>query len=52
MGGPDLFWGLSKYNLRKYFSFMYDKHSGIFNDYALYGVVATPFVLVSCVAFV
>ena len=38
-------------NLKKYFSYMHDWHSGIVNDYALYGVVAIAFVLVFCVAF-
>ena len=51
VAGGDLFWGF-KHNLRKYFSFMHDWHSGIVNDYALYGVVAIAFVLVFCVAFV
>ena len=51
VGGSDLFWGF-KHNLRKYFSFMHDWHSGIVNDYALYGVVAIAFVLGFCVAFV
>lgn len=51
VGGSDLFWGF-KHNLKKYFSFMHDWHSGIVNDYALYGVVAIAFVLVFCIAFV
>ena len=51
VGGSDLFWGF-KHNLRKYFSFMHDWHSGIVNDYALYGVAAIAFVLVFCIAFV
>lgn len=51
VGGSDLFWGF-KQNLKKYFSFMHDWHSGIVNDYALYGVVAIAFVLVFCIAFV
>ena len=50
VGGSDLFWGF-KHNLKKYFSYMHDWHSGIVNDYALYGVVAIAFVLVFCVAF-
>lgn len=50
VGGSDLFWGF-KHNLRKYFSFMHDWHSGIVNDYALYGVVSIAFILVFCVAF-
>lgn len=51
VGGSDLFWGF-KHNLRKYFNYMHDWHSGIVNDYALYGVVAIAFVLVFCIAFV
>lgn len=51
VGGSDLFWGF-KHNLKKYFSFMHDWHSGIVNDYALYGVAAIAFVLVFCIAFV
>ncbi len=48
VGGSDLFWGF-KHNWRKYFSFMHDWHSGIVNDYTLYGVVAIAFVLLACV---
>jgi multicomponent Na+:H+ antiporter subunit D len=50
VGGSDLFWGF-KHNLKKYFDFMHRWHSGVVSDYALYGVVATAFVLVFCVAF-
>ena len=35
----DLFWGF-KHNWRHYFSFMHELHSGIVNDYALWGVIA------------
>ena len=48
VGGSDLFWGF-KHNWRKYFSFMHDWHSGIVNDYTLYGAVAIAFVLLACV---
>lgn len=39
VGGADLFWGFKR-NMRHYFSFMHDAHSGVVNDYALWGVVA------------
>ena len=39
VGGDDLFWGF-KHNWRHYFSFMHELHSGIVNDYALWGVIA------------
>jgi multicomponent Na+:H+ antiporter subunit D len=39
VGGGDLFWGF-KHNWRHYFSFMHELHSGIVNDYALWGVIA------------
>ena len=48
VGGSDLFWGF-KHSWRKYFSFMHDWHSGIVNDYTLYGVVAIALVLLVCV---
>ena len=48
VGGSDLFWGF-KHNWRKYFSFMHDWHSGIVNDYTLYGVVAIALVLLACI---
>ena len=48
VGGSDLFWGF-KHNWRKYFSYMHDWHSGIVNDYTLYGVVAIAFVLLACI---
>ncbi len=50
VGGSDLFWGF-KHNLRKYFSFMHNWHSGVVNDYTLYGTVAIAVVLVLCVIF-
>lgn len=48
VGGSDLFWGF-KHNWRKYFSYMHDWHSGIVNDYTLYGAVAIAFVLLACI---
>ena len=50
VGGSDLFWGF-KHNWRKYFSFMHNWHSGVVNDYTLYGTVAIAVVLVLCVIF-
>lgn len=37
--GTDLFWGF-KFDLRHYFDFMHGAHSGVVNDYALWGVTA------------
>lgn len=50
VGGSDLFWGF-KHNWRKYFGFMHNWHSGVVNDYTLYGVAAIAVVLVLCVIF-
>ena len=50
VGGSDLFWGF-KENLKKYFSFWHDWHSGIVNDYALYGVLCLAAVLCYCAVF-
>ncbi len=50
VGGSDLFWGF-KHNWRRYFSFMHDWHSGVVNDYALYGAAAIAVVLALCVIF-
>jgi len=45
VGGGDLFWGF-KHNWRHYFRFMYDLHSGVVNDYALWAVVALSLAVV------
>ena len=45
VGGSDLFWGM-KHNLRHYFSFMHNAHSGIVNDYALWVVSGTALIIV------
>ena len=50
VGGSDLFWGF-KHNLRHYFSFMHNWHSGVVNDYTLYGAAAMAVALVLCVIF-
>lgn len=44
VSGNDLFWGL-KYNLRHYFTFMHNAHSGKVNDYVLW-VVSTLSILI------
>jgi multicomponent Na+:H+ antiporter subunit D len=51
VGGSDLFWGF-KENWKKYFSFWHNWHSGIVNDYELYGVVFLAIALVYCMMFV
>ena len=48
VGGSDLFWGF-KHNWRKYFAYFHDWHSGIVNDYTLYGVVAIALVLLASI---
>ncbi len=50
VGGSDLFWGF-KHNWRKYFGFMHRWHSGVVNDYTLYGAAAIAVVLLLCVIF-
>lgn len=50
VGGSDLFWGF-KHNWRRYFSFMHNWHSGVVNDYTLYGAAAMAVALVLCVIF-
>lgn len=50
VGGSDLFWGF-KHNWRHYFSFMHNWHSGVVNDYTLYGAAALAVALVLCIIF-
>lgn len=50
VGGSDLFWGF-KHNWRHYFSFMHNWHSGVVNDYTLYGAAAIAVALVLCIIF-
>jgi hypothetical protein len=49
--GSDLFWGF-KENWKKYFTFWHNWHSGIVNDYELYGVVFLAAALVYCILFI
>ena len=51
VGGSDLFWGF-KHTWRHYFRYWQKWHSGIVNDYVLYGVAALAFVLLYAVLFV
>ncbi len=51
VGGSDLFWGF-KHNWRRYFHVMHDWHSGVVNDYELYGVVCLAVILLYCILFV
>ena len=51
VAGSDLFWGL-KHNLRHYFGFMHNAHSGIVNDYALWAVCACAIVIVHAFIFI
>jgi multicomponent Na+:H+ antiporter subunit D len=51
VGGSDLFWGF-KHNWRRYFAFWHNWHSGIVNDYVLYGVCCLAGVLLYCILFV
>ena len=46
----DLFWGF-KHNLRGYLGFMSKAHSGVTNDYVLWGVTALAVIIVYCFAF-
>lgn len=50
VGGSDLFWGL-KYNLRHYFGFIGEIHSGVVNDYALWSVLIMAVYLVFSFVF-
>ena len=47
----DLFWGF-KHNLRGYLGFMSKAHSGVTNDYVLWGITALAGILVYCFAFI
>ena len=46
----DLFWGF-KHNLRGYLGFMSKAHSGVTNDYVLWGITALAVIIVYCFAF-
>ena len=51
VGGSDLFWGF-KHNLRHYFKTMGDWHSGVVNDYTLYGLAAMSIVIAFTLLFI
>ncbi len=51
VGGSDLFWGF-KHNLRHYFKAMGDWHSGVVNDYTLYGLAAMSIVIAFTLLFI
>lgn len=44
VGGSDLFWGF-KHNMKKYFDYMHEAHSGVVNDYALWMICAMAVVI-------
>jgi multicomponent Na+:H+ antiporter subunit D len=46
----DLFWGF-KHNFRHYLGFMSNAHSGVTNDYVIWGVVDLALVIVYCFIF-
>ena len=50
VAGGDLFWGF-KHNLRGYLGFMSRAHSGVTNDYVLWGVTALAVIILYCFAF-
>ncbi len=47
ISGGDLFWGF-KHNLRGYLGFMSRVHTGVTNDYVLWGVTATAVIIAYC----
>ena len=51
ISGGDLFWGF-KHNLRHYLGFMSRVHTGVTNDYVLWGVTATAVIIAYCFVFV
>ena len=51
VAGGDLFWGF-KHNLRHYLGFVSRVHTGVTNDYVLWGVTATAVIIAYCFVFV
>ena len=51
ISGGDLFWGF-KHNLRHYLGFVSRVHTGVTNDYVLWGVTATAVIIAYCFVFV
>lgn len=50
VASADLFWGF-KHNFRHYLGFMSNAHSGVTNDYVIWGVVDLAIVIVYCLVF-
>ena len=50
VAGADLFWGF-KHNLRGYLGFMARAHSGVTNDYVIWGVCALAVITAYCFIF-
>ncbi len=51
MGGSDLFWGF-KHDMKPYFDFIEEKHSGVLTDYTLWTIVAMAVIVVYTFVFV
>ena len=51
VAGADLFWGF-KHNLRGYLGFMSRAHSGVTNDYVIWGVGALAVITAYCFIFI
>ncbi len=50
ISGGDLFWGF-KHTMRRYLGFVSGAHTGVTNDYVLWGVTATAVIIAYCFAF-
>lgn len=51
VGSGDLFWGF-RYNFRHYLGFLYDAHTGVTNDYVIWGVTDLALIIVYCFIFI
>lgn len=51
MGGSDLFWGF-KHDMKPYFEFIEEKHSGVLTDYTLWMIVAMAVIVVYTFVFI
>lgn len=50
ISGGDLFWGF-KHTMRRYLGFVSRVHTGVTNDYVLWGVTATAVIIAYCFVF-
>ena len=50
ISGGDLFWGF-KHSMRRYLGFMSRAHTGVTNDYVLWGVTALAAIIAYCFIF-